>query len=481
MSGPVRVRMAPSPTGPLHIGTARTALFNWLFARQYGGTFILRLEDTDRERSTLESELDIMSGLKWLGLDWDEGPERGNYGPYRQTERKEIYDRYLNRLLQTGRAYYCYCTREEMEAERAAMESQGLSYHYPGRCRDLQAPPPGKTRQLIRLRVPAGRVEFNDLIRDKVSVDSGELDDFAIARSNGEPLYNFAVAVDDIEMKITHVIRGEDHLPNTPKQILVYQALGVDLPRFGHLPLILDTDRSKLSKRSGKTNFQDYIDQGYLPDAIFNFLALLGWHPKGDEEILSRAEIVAMFDLSRVQKSGAIFNLEKLSWLNAQYIKQLSDADLAQALRPFLTRAGYTISSEEYLVQVAAVSRDRLRTLSDIAAHAGFFFQLADYAPSLLPWKESPREETLRVLRAVREAIRALDPAAALEPAVINSTLAELVNQEGKGQVFWPLRVALSGLRASPDPISIIGVLGQTETLRRLSLAIEKLGNNVVS
>ena len=509
---PVRVRMSPSPTGALHIGTARGTLFNWLFAKHYGGTFILRLEDTDRARSTLESEIDIVTCLKWLGLDWDEGPtyeevksqklevkneegisedgkvfeadgkqwrigHKGEYGPYRQTERKSIYDKYLNQLLESGQAYYCYCTKEELDAERAAKEAQGFSYHYPGRCRNLTEPPAGKTKQLVRLKIPAGPVEFQDLIRGKVTVVSEELDDFALARSNGDHLYNFVVTVDDIEMKITHVIRGEDHVPNTPKQVLIYRALGVELPLFAHLPLVLDTDHSKLSKRSGKTNFHDYIRKGYLPDAMFNFLGLLGWHPRGDEEVFSRERLVEMFDLDRVQKSGAVFNLEKLDWLNREYIKVLSDEDLAKQVRPYLENDGIKITDEDLFVRVVKASRDRLRTLGEIAEQSRFFFTLGDYEPALLNWKETPEESTQQTLRDILSALESRTTEGSFSSETVTLALAELVEKEGRGNIFWPLRAALSGLKASPDPLAIAAVLGRAETLRRVSLAIEKISN----
>lgn len=505
--------MAPSPTGALHIGTARTTLFNWLFARHHGGTFILRLEDTDRERSTLESEIDIATGLKWLGLDWDEGPtyekvpnpkhqapnngelkfqapndnvfevngeywkigHKGEYGPYRQTERREIYDRYLNKLLAEGQAYYCYCTKEELTAERAAKEAQGFSYHYPGRCRNLSEPPEGKARQLVRLKTPAGKVEFQDILRGKVSVDSEELDDFALARSNGEPLYNFTVAVDDIEMKISHVIRGEDHISNTPKQVLLFKALGEEVPKFCHLPLILDTDRSKLSKRTGKTNFRDYVAKGYLPDAIFNFLALLGWHPKGDEEIFSRERMIELFDLDRVQKSGAVFDLVKLDWMNREYIKALPDEELARLVRPYLENNAIRITDEDLFVRVVGASRDRLRTLGEIAEQSRFFFELREYEPELLNWKETPRETTRATLEKILAVLESRTTPEAFTAETAAAALAELVAEEGRGNVYWPFRAALSGLRASPDPLAILAVLGRAETLQRVAKAISKL------
>lgn len=494
--------MCPSPTGHLHIGTARTTLFNWLFAKHHKGTFILRLEDTDRERSTLESEIEITTGLKWLGLEWDEGPtyeevpndnadqvlpgtkifevngkfwrigHKGEYGPYRQTERNEIYRQYLDKLLADGSAYYCYCTKEEIEAERSAMEAQGFSYHYPGRCRNLAEPPVGKAKQVIRLKIPEGPVEFQDLIRGKVVVKSEELDDFALARSNGDPLYNFVVTVDDISMKITHVIRAEDHISNTPKQILIYRALGAKLPEFAHVPLILDTNRAKLSKRTGQTNMWDYISKGYLPDAMFNFLATLGWHSKEDKEIMAREEVVGEFDLDRVQKSGAVFNLEKLDWLNREYIKSLSDEKLADLILPYLEKAGVSVGDKNFLNKIIKVSRDRLKTLDEIALQAGFFFEITDYPSELLLWKKESKGNAKNILDQVVSILSGVND---WSMQGLQTALQPILDSSGRGEVLWPVRVALSGLKGSPDPYSILEILGPEESSKRLRSAVQKL------
>jgi len=320
----IRVRFAPSPTGPIHIGSIRTALFNWLFARKYGGTFVLRIEDTDKERSEKRYDDELLEGLSWMGLNWDEGPqtasdagqlaldgaahEKGEFGPYRQSERTAIYHKYLQQLIESGDAYYCYCSKEDIEAQRQMMLAQGLPPKYSGHCRNLAAPPEGKSPEVIRFKTPEVKVEFKDLVRGKVVFDAALFGDFIIAKDLDSPLYNFAVVVDDALMEISHVIRAEDHLSNTPKQILMGRALGFDEPIFAHIPLILNADRSKMSKRFADTALLNYRERGYVPEAMLNFLALLGWHPRGDKEVLSREELIAEFDIDRVQQSGAIFN-----------------------------------------------------------------------------------------------------------------------------------------------------------------------------
>src|SRR5579859_2474990 len=317
----VRVRFAPSPTGYLHVGGARTALFNWLFARHSGGKFILRIEDTDRERSKPEYEEGIIRDLQWLGLDWDEGPSLGGrFGPYRQTERASLYREQLKKLLATGSVFHCFCTYKELEAERLAAQSTGKIYRYSGKCRNLPAEEIQAKRKAgnpfsIRLKVPEGTTSFNDIVRGVVTVDHAEIDDFILVRSGGEPTYNFVASVDDALMKISHVIRGDDHLSNTPKQILICQALGLPLPLFAHIPLILGVDRTPLSKRHGANAVGEFKRQGYLPEAMVNYLALLGWSFDGKTEIFSKDELVKKFSLERVVKSAACFDYEKLQWM----------------------------------------------------------------------------------------------------------------------------------------------------------------------
>lgn len=475
---PIRVRMAPSPTGPLHVGTARTALFNWLFARNQGGAFILRIEDTDKTRSEKKYEDEILNGLAWLGLDWDEGPlpmvgSEGKFGPYRQSERTEIYKKYLQQLLDKGEAYYCYCTKEELEAQRDAMASQGLPPKYSGHCRNLKTPPPGREPQVIRFKVPEVKVEFKDMVRGKVTFDAALMGDQVIAKNLDTPLYNFAVVVDDELMEISHVIRGEDHLANTPKQILMQRALGFHEPVYAHIPLILNPDRSKMSKRFSDTALVQYREKGYLPEALMNFLSLLGWHPKDDREVLSKKELIKEFDLARVQASGAVFNEEKLNWLNREHMKALSDKAMAKMIKPFLAEA-HLAAEESFIERWVAVERTRANNLRELVEFGKFFFTLPDYEPSLLVWRESTREEAKKVLGELSDELGAIDPKRFKKDA-LTGIIADLTGERKRGVILWPLRVALSGLKASPDPLDIMEVLGKEESLRRIDLAVQKL------
>lgn len=340
--GEVRVRIAPSPTGPLHIGTARTALFNFLFAKKQQGSFVLRIEDTDVERSRPEFERDVLENLKWLGIEWDEGPDvGGDYGPYRQSERKEIYASYIKKLLEEGRAYYCFCTKDELEAEREYQLSIGQAPKYSGRCANLPEETVKKylaegRKSVIRFRIPQKKVEFDDLIRGKVEFDSSLIGDTVIAKDFYTPLYNFAVVIDDYEMRISHIIRGEDHLSNTPKQILLQEALNFPQPKYAHLPLILGPDRSKLSKRHGAISISSYRELGYLSEAIVNFMAFLGWNPGTERYIYSMAALIKDFSLERVQKAGAVFNIKRLEFLNSFYIRGKSIEKLTELCLPYL-------------------------------------------------------------------------------------------------------------------------------------------------
>ena len=482
----VRVRIAPSPTGPLHIGTARTALFNWLFARQHGGEFILRIEDTDKERSKPEYEAAIFEGLSWLGLDWDEGPtlnadgtpgeDRGAHGPYRQSERTAIYRTYIEALLAKGEAYYCYCTKEDLEAQRQALLDAGQPPRYTGHCRNLVAPPEGRAPQVIRFKVPEIRVEFEDMIHGKTSFDAALLGDQVIAKDLDTPLYNFAVVVDDELMEITHVIRGEDHLSNTPKQILMQRALGFRTPHYAHLPLILNPDRSKMSKRFADVALANYRERGYLPDAIVNFLGLLGWHPKDDHEVFDRAFATANFDIARVQKTGAIFNEEKLDWLNREHMKAMPIDDLAALAVPFYEKAGIAVPDGDMLRRAVAVALDRAKTLADIVDESRFFFTMPEYDAAMLCWKEMTPDVARAMLVAAQDALAALAPEAFASREALTGALTPLLETHGRGQVLWPLRVAVSGLRASPDPVAIMEVLGKDGSLERIAQAIAKLG-----
>ena len=469
----VRVRFAPSPTGSLHIGGVRTALFNWLFAKKHNGVFILRIEDTDKERSKKEYEDEIIEALRWVGLDWDEH--------HRQTERLDLYARHLEHLLAEGKAYYCYCTKEELEAQRQSMLAAGLAPRYSGHCRNLQAPPEGRAPQVIRFRTPSIAIEFKDMIRGTVRFDPALIDDFVIAKSVREPLYNFAVVVDDEDMHISHVIRGEEHLSNTPRQILIQHALGFGQPTYAHLPLILNAQRGKLSKREADVAVLSYREKGYLPAAIVNFLVLMGWHPAPDKEtgeekeIWTLEELVPAFDMARVQKAGAVFNEEKLDWLNREHLRRLSADEIEALLMPrFAARGIAAPASRERLHETIGTVRDRMRTLNDFFELADFLFDLPDYPASLLRWDKAPEGEAKELLE---EAHRALAGLAAWDKESITAALESLIAARGKGNVLWPLRVAFSGRQSSPDPFSLAASLGKEESLGRITKAVAKLSH----
>lgn len=483
----VRVRFAPSPTGPLHVGGVRTALFNWLFARKYGGTFILRIEDTDVERSEKKYETEILQGLSWLGLDWDEGlqsvgdgsqlalgGEKGEFGPYRQSDRKELYKKYLQQMLDDKSAYYCYCSKEDIEAQRQGMLAQGLPPKYNGHCRNLTEPPAGKSPEVIRFKTPEIKVEFKDLVRGKVVFDAGLFGDMIIAKNLDYALYNFAVVIDDALMQITHVIRAEDHLSNTPKQILIFRALGFPEPIFAHIPLILNADRSKMSKRFSDTALLNYRDRGYVPEAMVNFLALLGWHPKGDKEVLSREELIAEFDIDRVQQAGAVFNEEKLDWLNREHIKVMPVAEIVSLVTPFFNKKDIVIKDDTLLARVVSVQLSRAKTLDELVDISVFFFVLPEYEPKLLIWKDSSTlSEVHKILMHAKEVLGAIAPEQFVREQ-ISAVLPTIIGDKGRGVVLWPLRVSLSGQANSPDPVEIMEVLGKDESLRRIDIALQK-------
>ncbi len=492
----VRCRIAPSPTGPLHIGTARTALYNFLFARHLGGTFVLRLEDTDVARSTVAYERDILEGLHWLGIDWDEGPEvagqpaRGPYAPYRQMERLPLYRAAVDRLLGQDLAYPCYCTREELDADRAAQEAAHQAPRYVGRCAHLT---PGQRRAfeaegrrpVIRFRLPPGVVAFDDLVRGRVEIDTDALGgDLVIVRSDGTPLYHFTVVVDDAEMAITHVIRGEDHLSNTPKHVLLFRALGADVPVFAHLPLILNPDRSKMSKRKSQTAVADYRAQGFVPEAMVNYLALLGWASGTEEEIFSLDELVDRFDLARVHSGGAVFDRERLEWLNGQWLRRLDGGELAERLVPFLAAdlairqaSGSRIvrqpTTEEILPLVPLV-RERLPVLSAVGDLVDFVFldPIPVDAGQLVPrrWDADTAIAGLEAARAVIEA----QGRVSFEADELEGPLRDLAAGRGwkAGDLFMAIRVAITGRPVSPPLFDSMVALGPARTLQRLDAAI---------
>ncbi len=462
------MRFAPSPTGYLHIGGARTALFNWLWARRQGGSFVLRIEDTDRGRSTQEAVEAIKDGLTWLGLDWDEGPGVGGpHPPYFQMERLELYKAHAERLVAEGKAYACYCTREELDAQRKQAEAEKRQFRYPGTCRDRPFDP--SRPHVIRFRVPeAGATSWKDLVKGVISTPHDTLQDEVILRGDGVPLYNFGAVVDDITMEINLVGRGDDHVNNTARQILMYEALGYPVPTFAHFPMILGADRTRLSKRHGATSVTAYRDMGFLPEAVVNYLVRLGWS-HGDQELFTRDELVRLFDLADVGDTAGVFNPEKMAWVNHEWLKKLSDAELATRALPHFRAAGLPAEDDEKLRHVCAVARERARTFGEYVQQFRYF-----YAPIALDPKAKAKlltPETRPVLEAVRDAIAAL-------PSLATEALEKVFHGEaerrglGLGKVAQPVRVALTGGTASPGMYDVVQILGKDETLRRLDDAL---------
>jgi len=536
--GEVRTRFAPSPTGFLHIGSARTALFNYLFAKKYEGIFVLRIEDTDIERSKKEYEKDLIESLKWLGIEWDEGPVLisqeeikelpisksqipkkylGNYEPYRQSERLEIYKKYLEKLLEEGKAYCCFCSEEELEAQKQYQMSIGEAPHYNGKCAKFKKEEVKKLlsegkKAVIRFKTPAKKVIFEDIIRGNVEFDTALLGDIVIARDLTSPLYNFSVVVDDFEMKISYVIRGEEHLSNTPKQVLFQEALGFPPVKYAHLPLILGPDRSKLSKRHGAMSINQYKEEGYLPEALINFMAFLGWNPGTEREIYSLNSLVKEFELPRVQKGGAVFNIKRLDFLNGFYIRQRSIDKLTELCLPYLIEEGlitqefetkqyppaygakeitpsYKITetkekiSFDYLKKIISIYQERLIKLSEISGLVDFFFKdKIEYDKELLKWKDASDKEIKTALEKLEKLLSKIKNEDWNRENLENILISEAENfgkeirQIGdRGYLLWPFRIALSGKRASAGPFDIADILGKEKTLKRIKRAKELL------
>lgn len=486
MQQELRVRFAPSPTGPFHIGGARSALFNWLLARKEGGKLILRIEDTDLERSSRESEENIKASLRWLGIEWDEGIDiGGSYGPYRQTERLDIYREYTEKLLASGQAYHCYCSEEELDAERQAQMDKGENPHYGGRCRNLSQAERERfiaegRKPTVRFRVPDNQqIVFKDLVRDTVSFDSNGVGDFVIVKSDGIPVYNYAVVLDDALMQITHVIRAEEHLSNTPRQILLYQALGLPLPQFGHISLILGKDRTKMSKRHGATSVEQYKNLGYLPEGIVNFLALLGWAPPGEQEIFSSEELIQEFSMDRVAKNPAVFDLDKLNHINAHYIKQAAPERITELALPHLRAAGYigeTLSDSQYqwLVKVVAELQGYISYAAQITEHIGVFFNddiefENEEAHEIMKDADIPK-----VMEVFKAKLADLEP---VEPAAVQAILKGITKELKLGgkKVYMPVRIAITGKMHGPELINLIPLIGKERTLARMNTLIAKI------
>ncbi len=459
----IRLRFAPSPTGYLHVGGARTALFNWLLARKLGGTFILRIEDTDVARSTEESVNAILEGMEWLGLDWDEGP-------FFQSDLFPVYREYVRTLLEQGKAYRCYCSAEELEAKREAALAEGRKPKYDGSCRGLSGEPAGKPF-VVRFRAPQeGVTAFDDLVKGPISFNNEELDDLIIQRSDGTPIYNFTVVIDDATMRISTVIRGDDHISNTPRQILLYEALGFPVPRFAHVPMILGSDKSRLSKRHGATSVMAYRDMGYLPEAMINYLVRLGWS-HGDDEIFSREELIEKFTVEGIGKSAGVFNPDKLLWLNAHYIKSGDPARLAQLLLPFLLERGVNpADGGPELPPVITTLQERARTMLELADGALFYYRSEVLYDDAAAAKQlTPLQFPL--LRAFGEQLATWEE---MTPGGIETLFKAFCAAQGikMGGIGPSVRVALCGVTTSPAIYDVIAVLGRDETLRRLECAV---------
>lgn len=498
----IRVRFAPSPTGFLHIGGMRTALFNYLFAKKHQGLFILRIEDTDQDRSRPEFEKNILESLDWLGIKYDEGPEnhlllKNDLGPYRQSERLNIYAKYLQKLLDEDKAYYCFCSAEELEIQKQEQMSRAEPPHYAGKCSRLN--PEIKQKYLnekkpsvIRFRVTATKITFKDLIRGTIEFDLSSSGDMIIAKNLHSPLYNFACAVDDYEMKISHIIRGEEHISNTPKQIIIQQALEFPSLQYAHLPLILAPNRTKLSKRDGAVSITEYQEQGYLAEALINFIVLLGWNPGTEKEIYPTiSSLIEDFSLERVQKGGAIFNIQRLDYLNGLYIRQKSIQELTQLCLPYFLKTEFIKQESENnfeisetkeeislktLEKIVLIYQERLKKLSEISDLTDFFFKKKlNYDKILLKWKEMQDKEIVVSLTKSEKILSKIEKENFNKENLEKILMAEAEKEENRGVLLWPLRVALTGKQASASPFEVAEILGKEKTIKRTQEAKELL------
>jgi glutamyl-tRNA synthetase len=479
-----RVRFAPSPTGYLHVGGARTALFNWLYAKHLGGTFVLRIEDTDVERSSTDMVSGILDGLRWLGLNWDEGPDVGGpHAPYFQSERLDRYRDAASRLVDQGLAYYCYCTPERLRDERERAEARGEAWQYdraclalsPDRIAELEA---ASTPRAIRFKVPTSTTSFDDAVHGRIAFDSTSVEDFVVVRSDGHPTYHLSVVVDDVDMRITHVIRGDDHVSNTPKHILLFQALGAHPPVFAHVPLILGADKKRLSKRHGATSVTEYERQGYLPETMVNFLALLGWAPGGDRELMDVAELVASFGLEGISGGNAVFNTEKLDWMNGQYIAQLPVERLLDLARPFLLNAGLLGATDpptkEWLYRLLELLRPRAKRLTEFGDMAEPFLRdVVEYEPAALE-KHLSSPDIGGHLSALADALRVVEP---FDEAQVEASVRGTATARGikAGALIHAARVAVTGRTTSPGIFEVLVLLGRERSVERLERLVAHL------
>lgn len=485
-------RVAPSPTGQLHIGSARTALFNYLFAKKNNGKYIIRIEDTDIERSKPEFEKDIFDGLEWLGIS--SGPNE----KFNQSKRFAIYQKYLDKLIERGSAYKCFCSQEELDQNREEKKREGSPPIYSGKCFNLRREKE-TDNFVIRLRVNTEEKEivFNDLIRGKIKINKDLIGDFVIAKVKENkifPLYNFVVVVDDYEMGISHIIRGEDHIPNTPKQILIQKALDFNTPQYAHLPLILAPDKSKMSKRSGATSLISYKEDGYLPEALINFMAFLGWNPKDEREFFTIEELIKEFSIENIQKSGAVFNIEKLDHINSYYIRKKKISELTALCQPYLIKTGLISDKKKvdstYLEKIISIHQERLKKLSEISEMTEYFFKSSlDYQKEMFAWKATDKENTIKSLEFTKDLIYDKIREEEFNEENIKKIFFAAIPQfnksiglsdkdlNDKGYILWPFRVALTAKKASSGPFEIAEILGKKEVLKRVNAAINFLSN----
>ncbi|MCD6097220.1 glutamate--tRNA ligase [bacterium] len=502
----IRVRFAPSPTGFLHIGGLRTCLYNWLFARKNKGKLILRIEDTDRERFLPESIFNLLKTLEECGLDWDEGPvlsskntikQKGRYGPYIQSQRLKIYQNFAKKLVDLGAAYYCFCSKQRLEELRKTQISLKIPPRYDKHCRNLSPEQVKKNLKsnipyVIRLKVPdQGKIKFKDIIRGEIEFELKNIDDQILLKSDGWPTYHLASVVDDHLMKISHIIRGEEWLSSVPKHLLIYNALKWKPPKMAHLPLLLNPDLSKLSKRKGDVSVESFLQKGYLPEALLNFIALLGWNPGNDEEIFSLKQLIRLFSLKKVGKSGAVFNREKLLWMNGYYIRKMPIDKLAKYCLKFLiqeelitpihnkkTKFKITATGEivqiNWLKKIIALEQERLKELKQIVELSEFFFKEPKYEAELLFWKKMTKNQVKENLESIKTEFSKI-PISKFKKPFLEEIILKLAEKRGRGEVFWPLRAALTGKKASPPPLEIAEILGREKTIQRIDKAIKML------
>ncbi len=486
MSNSVRTRFAPSPTGYPHVGNIRTALFAWLFARHHGGSFIVRIEDTDVARKVKGAVEAILDSLRWLGLDWDEGPDiGGKYAPYVQSQRLELYQEAAQRLILQGDAYYCYCSPERLAEMRAEQKRRKQPPGYDRTCRDLNEQERAQRKAegitpVVRFKTPlSGQTRWRDLVWGDVKFENSVLEDLVLLKSDGYPTYNLANIVDDHKMEISHIIRAEEFISTTPCHVLLYQALGYELPQFAHVPRVLDSDRSKLSKRHGAVSTSEFQKQGYLPETMLNFLALLGWSLDDKTEIMSKQQLIENFSLERVSKTAAIFNRQKLEWMNGVYIRRLSLEDFTQRALPFLNsglpRTVKRPLSLYYIRQIMPLIQERARTLAEVPELVQFFFaDELDYDANLLIGKDMSQESAARALEVSQQRLEKLEP---FNTEPLESLLRPLAAELGlkTGQLFGTLRVSVTGLTAAPPLFQTMAVLGKERCLKRIEVALNKL------